>query len=123
MPKRTRAIIPPAPTAPGGEVKPLPHADSPVVLATSDEFRAETPTLGASSAPQPELRTIFKGEASPDTVSRIAAALVGTGTPPIDEAEAKHLAALKAPSLWRCPHDGQMNASTKRCTTCGTERK
>lgn len=43
MPKRTKPIIPPAPTAPGGEVKPMPHADSPVVLADSAEFRAESP--------------------------------------------------------------------------------
>ena len=42
MPKRTKPIIPPAPTAPGGEVKPMPHADSPVVLADSAEFRAES---------------------------------------------------------------------------------
>jgi hypothetical protein len=39
MPKRTKpeALIPPAPTAPGG-AKPMPHADSPTLAASSAEF-------------------------------------------------------------------------------------
>jgi hypothetical protein len=39
MPKRTKpeVLVPPAPTAPGG-AKPMPHADSPTLAASSGEF-------------------------------------------------------------------------------------
>lgn len=44
MPKPKKPVPPPAVTAPGGFVKPLPHADSPTLAADSVEY-APTKTL------------------------------------------------------------------------------
>lgn len=72
------------------EHKPMPHADSPELLTSSDEFKAVDEHMNKLDAAEgkPPRGPMFDG--------------------PSDAAD-----------FWTCPHDGQRNKG-KRCTTCGT---